>query len=256
MKLPEGFTAIESVEQMFNLPNEKYILRAKNGCEFAAEKRGWRGWHVNGNTDYESRDIASVFIGFRHIPDTPVGEPDGGFEKRPWAQIPGDELHKYLRKCHDYIDKQAAERLASMEQVANQCAAAFQEQLDQKDAEIHRLNAYAQSLELALSSSAKELSQLKAAREWQPVTVEALEAAPDGTYEFIYPCKAGRKLRSGLKSCGGWAFTGVSRAAMSEIYSHFRLITRAEDFTPPERLIKIEGGEYTVEQLQELISEQ
>lgn len=102
-----------------------------------------------------------------------------------------------------------------------------------------------------------ELAQLKAAREWQPVTVEALEDAPDGTFEFT--CKKNGAMVAGQKIPGGtWWVAGFAgeygKGTISGPYSHFRLITRAEDFTPPERKIKLDG-EYTRAELEKILKE-
>jgi len=65
------------------------------------------------------------------------------------------------------------------------------------------------------------------------------------------------KVYAGQKRNKSWGIVGcVGWDRWPEIaFTHYRLITRAEDFTPPERRIKIEAGSYTRTQILELLGE-
>jgi hypothetical protein len=230
-EIKHGFTKIESVEQLNVLPYGEYIVETGYGSELSITKVMNDQWFAE-NRLWHSWEVVSRYIAFRHVPDTaPVAE--SGFEKKTEfcgfnleslatnkRGLTATPMAQHILEAYDYIDKQAA-----------------------------------------------ELAQLKAAREWQPVTVETLEKLPTCLCEF-------KKRGSEIVYGGGRAYLGkygffyflygdkrhsgvqFEAEAIDAMFSHFRLITRAEDFTPPERRILIGDAEFSRSSLEKALREQ
>jgi hypothetical protein len=269
-EIKDGFTKIESEKQLREQPDGFYIFVNKGGLESRAIKRHdvW----ADAAGQCAPGLLARYYIAFRHVPDAaPVAEEVeilcAGCGKS--AAIYITNMKQYF--CHvDCCKKWQGCCASDAAMVAETPDGGFEKKTEFGGRSLDEL-AYAtgagvpttpiaQELVRAyaeIDRQAAELAQLKAAREWQPVTVEALEAAPDGTYELIKGNPA-YLLAAVKQHCNWWVsgFDGVrSSKTLSEFeYSHFRLITRAEDFTPPEKKITL-SGEYTRAELERILKE-
>lgn len=100
-----------------------------------------------------------------------------------------------------------------------------------------------------IDKQAAELTALKAGREWVAIeSAEQLDAATPGIYQGVHR-DGNKRLSAFVKDVDGFR---ISPHYILETYSHFRLLAPS-DFTPPQRKVKIESGEYTREEVLKML---
>lgn len=242
-EIKDGFTKIESEEQLEKQFREHpgfYILEVADDDESFVRALSDHFGHgadvtVDGVSDSWTNDtIAKQCIAFRHVPDTaPVAE--SGFEKK--TEFCGVSL-KWLTEHEPKRIEGLSGKPLIIRDLAEEVLRAYTE----------------------INKQVGELAQLKAAREWVAIeSAEQLEALPNGHYELAYSDR--KDLSLFAKHNLAWFIAGNEKKQYSSehlpvLYSHFRLITRAEDFTPPEREYNIGGLKYSRAELAQILGEQ